>query len=253
MSGGLEACLPLLLAHEGGFVEHPDDPGGATKFGITGRTLARFRGTKVTREAVMALTRDKAGEVYRTLYWDAISGDHLPAGIDYAVFDAAVNSGVRQATLWLQRALGVTADGVIGPVTLAAAQKADPETVIAAICDKRLIFLQRLKTWPAFGRGWSKRVSEVRLRAIHRADERRSFNEQYQQETKMNDTQTFFASRTVWSNIIGLGALALSVTGYPTVGIDAGQVTDAVMQIIAAGSFVASTVFRILSKKKIAL
>ena len=114
MSGGFEACLPLLLAHEGGFVEHPDDPGGATKFGITGRTLARFRGTKVTREAVMALTRDEAGEVYRTLYWDKIGGDHLPAGIDYAVFDAAVNSGVRQATLWLQRALGVTADGVIG-------------------------------------------------------------------------------------------------------------------------------------------
>ena len=67
MSGGFEACLPLLLAHEGGFVEHPDDPGGATKFGITGRTLARFRGAKVTREAVMALTRDEAGEVYRTL------------------------------------------------------------------------------------------------------------------------------------------------------------------------------------------
>jgi lysozyme family protein len=136
---------------------------------------------------------------------------------------------------------------------LAAAQKADPETVIAAICDKRLIFLQRLKTWPAFGRGWSKRVSEVRLRAIHRADERRSFHEHDQQETRMNDTQTVFASRTVWSNIIGLGALVLSVTGHNMVGIDAGQVTDAVMQIIAAGSFVASTVFRIVSTRKIAL
>lgn len=253
MNGGFEACLPLLLAHEGAFVEHPDDPGGATKFGVTARTLARYRGTRVTREAVMALTREEAGAVYRMLYWDAISGDQLPAGIDYAVFDAAVNSGVRQATLWLQRSLGVTADGVIGPVTLAAAQKADPEIVIAAICDKRLIFLQRLKTWSVFGSGWSKRISDVRLRAIHRAAEHRSFHEHDQQETEMNDTQTLFASRTVWSNIIGLAALVLSVTGHSAVGFDAGQVTDAVMQIIAAGSFVASTVFRIFSTKKIEL
>lgn len=251
MSSRFDGCLPLLLAHEGGFTEHKDDPGGATKFGITGRTLAAFRGGKVTREAVTALTRQEAGEIYRVLYWDAINGDQLPCGIDYAVFDGAVNSGVRQATLWLQRALGVTADGVIGPVTLAAAHQADPETVIAAICDKRLIYLQRLKNWSVFGRGWSKRIADVRLRASQMAADRRSLTNDDQQEMTMNTTQTLFASRTVWSNIIGLGALILSVTGHTMVGVDAAQLTDAVMQIIAAGSFVASTVFRIVSTRKI--
>lgn len=161
-------ALDLVLRHEGGYVDHPRDPGGATNMGITRATLAGWRGTPVTRRDVRRLTLAEAARIYRHLYWDAVCGDELPAGLDYCAFDAAVNSGPARAARWLQRALGVRADGVIGPVTLAAAA-AEPVAAIRRMARARLSFLQRLMTWTTFGRGWSRRVRDMEACAIDMA------------------------------------------------------------------------------------
>lgn len=161
-----DAALALVLRHEGGFVDHPRDPGGATSMGITRATLAAWRGRPVDVDEVRRLTRAEAAAIYRARYWDAVRADALPAGLDYAVFDAAVNSGPRRAALWLQAALGVAADGRIGPASLAAAAAAEPAGAIRRLARIRLDFLRRLATWPAFGRGWARRVAEMEAAAL---------------------------------------------------------------------------------------
>ncbi|TCT08691.1 lysozyme family protein [Tepidamorphus gemmatus] len=162
----LAHVLPHLFRHEGGYADHPSDPGGATKYGISRTTLAAWRGGAVAKSDVRALTRAEAAAIYRARYWDAVKADDLPAGIDYAVFDAAVNSGPVRAAKWLQAAVRVPQDGIVGPVTLAAAAAADPVRTIADICAIRLAFLRALSTWPAFGRGWSRRVDEVKAESL---------------------------------------------------------------------------------------
>jgi lysozyme family protein len=160
-AAGTQGTLPT------GMTDHPRDPGGCTDCGITRRTLEGWRREPVTSEDVRALTEAEARAIYRAHYWTAVHGDKLPPGVDLVVFDAAVNNGRRRAALWLQQALGVTADGVIGPRTLRAARGAnDRAAVITRACDLRLVFLRGLDTWPAFGRGWSRRVREVRAAAL---------------------------------------------------------------------------------------
>jgi lysozyme family protein len=155
-------ALDLVLKHEGGYVDHPRDPGGATNLGITIGTLGSHFGRKATKTEVKALTKETVAPIYRRRFWDAVKGDALPAGVDYCTFDAAVNSGPGRGVKWLQAALGVRQDGVLGPVTLAAAAKADPVEVIERMCDVRMAFLKRLSHWPTFGKGWSRRVAGVR-------------------------------------------------------------------------------------------
>jgi lysozyme family protein len=157
-----EAALPHLFRHEGGFADHPRDPGGATKYGITPATLAAWREANVTRTDVRRLTSEEAGAIYKARYWDAVRGDDLPAGVDYCVFDAAVNSGPGRAAKWLQAAVRVAQDGVIGPRTLAAAAARNPRALIDDICDVRLAFLRGLSSFSVFGRGWERRVGDVR-------------------------------------------------------------------------------------------
>ncbi len=159
-------AVAFVLTHEGGYVDDPHDPGGATNMGITLGTLAKWRGRPVTKAEVRALTRDEAIRIYRARYWDAIKGDQLPAGVDYAVFDPCVNSGPRRAAEWLQTSAGVTADGAIGPKTLAAVNSLHPRALINEISARRLGFLQGLPTWWRFGKGWSRRVEEVRRDAL---------------------------------------------------------------------------------------
>jgi len=154
--------LPHLFGHEGGYADHPRDPGGATRYGITSATLSSWRGRTVTKTDVRRLTRDEAAAIYKARYWDAIRGDDLPAGVDYCVFDAAVNSGPARAAKWLQAAARVAQDGAIGPLTIAAACALDPAGLVDDLCDVRLAFLRGLSTWPVFGRGWERRVEEVR-------------------------------------------------------------------------------------------
>lgn len=162
-----KACVGEVLRHEGGFVEHPRDPGGCTNRGITLVTLGAWRGGPCSRDDVLALGEAEARAIYRAQYWNAVRGDDLPAGADLAVFDAAVHSGPRRAALWLQAAVGVERDGAIGPVTLRAVRGAnDRRALIGAVCATRLRFLRSLDTWPDFGRGWARRVAAVRALAL---------------------------------------------------------------------------------------
>lgn len=161
MKINFDASLLKLLAHEGGYVNHPSDPGGMTNLGVTRRVWEQWTGKAVTEADMRGLTADMVAPLYKAKYWDAVKGDELPTGVDYAVFDAAVNSGPAQAAKWLQRAVGVADDGKIGPATLAAVCSKPALDVVAAFNAQRMAFLQSLKTFPVFGKGWSRRVAEV--------------------------------------------------------------------------------------------
>lgn len=150
-----ERAFEQVIGHEGGYVDHPDDPGGATKFGISRRAYPG--------EDIASMTLDRARLLYRRDYWYPIRGDALPEAVAIQVFDAAVNHGVRQAVRMMQRALGVEDDGVIGPVTLIAMGRADDHQFVARFNAERLLFYTDLPTWGAFGKGWARRVA-VNLR-----------------------------------------------------------------------------------------
>ncbi len=161
----LTTALDLMFGHEGGYVNNPKDPGGATKYGITHKTLAAHRGlASVTPTQIMALTKQEATEIYVKSYWTQSGGDLLPIGIDFMAFDYGVNSGPAQAVKSLQRVVGVLADGIVGSQTLAAVW-AYNGNLIGAYAAERLRFMKTLKTWSIFGRGWQKRVMNVETQA----------------------------------------------------------------------------------------
>ena len=164
-------ALARLLVHEGGYSDHPADPGGPTNFGITLCDYRKYVKRDATAADVEAMNVEEAKRIYRAKYWNAQRCDELPAGIDYAVFDYGVNSGIGRSMKVLQRVVGVTADGVPGPQTMRAVGASDPKAVIVAICDERLRFLKSLRTWPVFGKGWSRRVADVRAVSLAMADD----------------------------------------------------------------------------------
>ncbi|MDG4900564.1 MULTISPECIES: glycoside hydrolase family 108 protein [unclassified Mesorhizobium] len=163
-----QESLARVLGHEGGYSNHPADPGGATMKGVTQRVYDAYRRSKgLAVRSVKSTTSQELFEIYDRQYWDAVKGDQLPAGVDYVLFDGAVNSGPKQSIMWLQRALGPLyqgrVDGVMGLGTIAAVQACNNhDALIDHICDQRLAFLQHLKTWRVFGTGWGSRVAEVR-------------------------------------------------------------------------------------------
>ena len=161
-----EECLRHVLLHEGGFSNHPEDPGGATNLGCTKETWERWVGHPCTIDDIRNLRISDVSPLYRETYWDKARCGSLPAGVDYIVFDAAINSGPGRAVKFLQEGAGVPADGLIGPQTLAAVQSIVVQDLIEIYCNKRLAFLQELKTWPTFGRGWGRRVEEVKRTAL---------------------------------------------------------------------------------------
>lgn len=158
MKDNFPAALKATLRYEGGKVDDPRDPGGRTAFGITQNTYNAWRYQQgLDRKDVFTITQGEVAEIYKKNYWDKIKGDDLPDGVDFAVFDFAVNSGVSRAAKYLQSIVGVPQDGIIGPKTILAAK-----TYLAnKITDKRLGFLKGLSTWPTFGRGWSNRINDV--------------------------------------------------------------------------------------------
>ncbi|MBS9478833.1 glycoside hydrolase family 108 protein [Ancylobacter radicis] len=166
-ASSFDGALRRVLVHEGGYADHPADPGGATMKGITQRVYDgwRRRNGRALRP-VRRIAADEVAAIYRAQYWDALRADDLPAGLDYCLFDAGVNSGPAQAAKWLQRALGVAADGQIGEATLAALMAAEVPELIAAVCERRLAMLRSLRTFRHFGAGWSRRVGEVRAAAL---------------------------------------------------------------------------------------
>jgi lysozyme family protein len=163
MKDNFELSLKKVIEHEGGYVNHPADPGGMTNLGVTKRVWEEWVGHPVGEKEMRALTAAQVAPLYKRKYWDAIHGDRLPSGLDYCLFDTAINSGVGRASKFIQEMVGVAADGAIGNNTLLAiGQFKDVKMLVDEYCDKRLDFLQKLKTWPVFGKGWGRRVADVR-------------------------------------------------------------------------------------------
>ena len=156
-----DLALQKVLEHEGGFVDHPRDPGGQTNFGIT-LNVARQHGYEGDmRDFPQAL----AAHIYRQSYWVPVRADDLPDALRFPVFDAAVNSGVRRAVQWLQELVGTRQDGIIGPITLGAVRQHNPDQLAARYNGRRLMFMSNLHTFKDFGRGWVRRVATNLLEA----------------------------------------------------------------------------------------
>lgn len=167
MKSNYARCLDIVLAYEGGFANHPDDPGGATMRGVTQRTYDAWRiGAGLATQSVRQIEEPELHAIYRDGYWNVVRGDDLPAGVDLAVFDYAVNSGPARAAKELQRVVLATMDGKIGPATLAAVRARQPAEIIRPLCAGRLAFLEGLTTWATFGRGWKRRVVDVEASAL---------------------------------------------------------------------------------------
>lgn len=166
MKENFDKSLKLVLVHEGGFANHPQDPGGATMKGVTLQTFRTYFGADKTVDDLKNITQDQLDRIYRTGYWDKCSCDQLPSGVDYAVFDLAVNSGPGRAAKFLQCSVGVTQDGAIGPNTLGKVGTKEPPVIVNSVCDQRLAFMKSLKTFSTFGAGWTKRVADVRSQAL---------------------------------------------------------------------------------------
>lgn len=149
MSDRFPICLPVTLAYEGGYVDHPKDPGGATNLGVTIKTLSGWLGRPASKNEVKALKVADVAPIYRRNYWDAAGCGGYRPGADLCVFDAAVNSGVSRSVGW---AKSVKAG-------------ADAKAFVGQFCDLRLGFLKRLGTWSTFGKGWSRRVADIRAKA----------------------------------------------------------------------------------------
>lgn len=169
MQSNFEKCLNEVLKHEGGYVDHPADPGGMTNLGVTARTWGEWIGHEPTEQEMRALTKEDVSPLYRRRFWDVCKCDRLDAGVDYVVFDIAVNSGTGRAAKFLQSAVGVGADGSIGPATLSAVDGStlSAKDLVNIICDRRQKFWESLSTFPTFGKGWTRRGDAVRAEALN--------------------------------------------------------------------------------------
>lgn len=171
--GNFDACLKEVLKHEGGYANHPDDPGGMTNLGVTKRVYEEWVGHPVSEAIMRSLTPAHVRALYKVEYWDVVKGDDLPVGVDLCVFDFAVNAGTNRAARYLQLMTGAIADGKIGPNSLRQLQQYVTAHGLARAVnryqDLREAYYKKLKTFPTFGRGWLRRVEEVRAAALKMA------------------------------------------------------------------------------------
>ena len=149
--GMFDYFIERVIHSEGGYVFHPSDPGGETRYGISKRAYPHLD--------IKAMTLQEAKDIYRRDFWQRVRGDELPREFAFQALDAAVNHGIGNAVRWMQRAAGVADDGVIGPVTLAAVQRAQPADLVLRFNAERLRFYAKLTTFSTFGRGWVNRVA----------------------------------------------------------------------------------------------
>ena len=165
MKENFDEALKAVLKHEGGFVNHPKDPGGMTNLGVTKRVWEEWVGKKVDEKEMRGLTPALVAPMYRKQYWDAVKGDDLPEGIDYLLFDFAINAGPVRAIRTLQKAMGLTTDGIIGPKTLGVLKDSSREEMVARFSEEKEAFYRSLNTFSTFGKGWLRRVAETKTHA----------------------------------------------------------------------------------------
>lgn len=162
MKDNFDECLKMLLHHEGGYVNHPKDPGGETNLGVTKRVYEKWGGTKDMKD----LTVEDVAPIYKKEYWDKCRCDDLESGVDWAVFDWAVNSGTGRAAKAIQKICGAAQDGAIGPKTLALINTQNTEYVVEEFGKIRQDFYESLKTFDTFGKGWTRRNKETTAKAL---------------------------------------------------------------------------------------
>ena len=171
MKQNFDKCLQMLLKHEGGFVNHPRDPGGMTNLGVTKKVYEKWMGREVTEQEMRDLTPEMVAPIYKKRYWDKVRGDELPSGLDWAAFDWAVNSGSGRPAKAIQRCVGATQDGAIGPKTLQAVADKKPKEIIESVYYTRQRFYESLKTFDTFGKGWTRRNKETLETALEMVDD----------------------------------------------------------------------------------
>ena len=169
MKENFDKSLALILKHEGLYIDHPQDPGGATMKGITLATFTEFKGRAMSKEELRAISDADVRAIYKSRYWDAVRADELKPGVDLLAFDMAVNKGVGRAAKLMQRGAGVTEDGALGPKSMAAINALDARDFIAKVSEARRDFYKSLKNFPTFGKGWLRRVDETEKEALHAA------------------------------------------------------------------------------------
>lgn len=169
MKTNFKEALKHVLIYEGGWADHPRDPGGATMKGVTLLVYRNHFGADKSKEDLRNISDSELEQIYRKGYWDRCRCDDLPSGVDFAVFDSAVNSGPGRGAKWLQASIGAAQDGGIGPKTLAKVKGHKPVDIVNDICDNRLNFLRGLNNWSVFGKGWNRRIDALRKEAVHMA------------------------------------------------------------------------------------
>jgi lysozyme family protein len=165
MISNWQKSFELMLKSEGGYVNNPADPGGMTNLGVTKATWENWVGRESDEAEMRGLTPEKVEPLYKKKYFDAVRGDELPMGLDYLMFDFAVNAGAGRAIKTLQSAVGVTPDGGFGPMTMAAVQAIDPVELIEKFSQAKEDFYRSLGTFATFGKGWLNRVADVKVKA----------------------------------------------------------------------------------------
>ncbi len=232
-----------IFKHEGGYVDHKNDPGGATNMGITRRTLASWRGAKpywkLPKSEVKNLKKSEAKRIYKAQYWDRVNGNKLPSGLDLALFDFAVNSGSFRAVKMLQRQVKVRQDGIVGVITLAAINRQialiGARKIIQNLCRARLGFLRRLKIFSTFGRGWKRRVVSVEHASLKLAQNSPQFlpNSNYKPTKRKTIMNMLNGYKTYIMGALMLLAAFGQMAGVDLPGFDGQSATELMLQAFA--------------------
>lgn len=170
MNKNYDRCLTMLLKHEGGYVNDPNDAGGRTNLGVTQKVYENWVERDVTEQEMRDLTVEDVAPIYKNNYWDRGKCDDLPSGVDWCIFDWGVNSGMSRSAKALQRIVGVEADGGIGPMTLQAVNNFYPLEIITKMHLSRQHFYESLDNFVNFGRGWTRRNNETKETALEMLD-----------------------------------------------------------------------------------
>jgi lysozyme family protein len=242
-------AMKLLLVSEGGNVDNKRDPGGRTSHGVTQKVFHAWlkKNGKPLRD-VFTISTDEISAIYKQGYADPIRYDDLPAGVDYATFDGGVMSGPSQSAKWLQRAVGVAADGAVGNLTIAAAAKADAIKSIKSICSQRSGFVRGLSTFGVFGKGWISRIARVEADGVSMAMEARGIGaKSLPIALKTESEHAAASSKAAKNSAAASGAGAAGSAGTATQATDWSNLAgiESIILIGAAAAFVVLAIYLI--------
>ena len=166
MQSNWQKSFELMLQSEGGFSNHEKDPGGMTNLGVTKATWENWIGRQSDEAEMRGLTPEKVEPMYKKKFWDAVRGDEVKLGLDYLLFDFAVNASPGRSIKTLQTSIGVPADGGFGPITMNAVKSFEPVKLIERFSQAKEDFYRSLNTFDVFGKGWLNRVAKVKAQAL---------------------------------------------------------------------------------------